>query len=309
MELENGNEGQEVIEQVAPEVNLDGSQINQDITEAGTPANPSNVSLEDWKKDKRYGTMWHTADDVYKSHMSMEKMYPESKKNYDTLKGKVDNFSKFLEENGFNFDTFQDDIGKFKDYRNPESEINQVYNYINPFLKNPLYSDKVVAFFNELESTEIQRKYPNMNAEQIRKMQEQEQRVKQLEKSEEQRQQEALNKQQTEVAQKGFDSCEQLAKEYGFTITPEVKNYLIGHCLKNDIDPKYIQAEFFSLYGKQLMSARDKKILNAQQTNKTKLQNAQIIGGASNKTATPPATLKGEAAYKAGWNKIFGKSS
>jgi hypothetical protein len=162
-------------------------------------------------------------------------MHPEVKKNYDTLKGKVDTFSKFLEENGFNFETFQDDIGKLKDYRNPESEINQVYSYINPFLKNELYSDKVIAFFKEIETAELQRQYPGMNAEAIQKIQEQEQKLKRLEQAETQRQQESYTKQQSEIVQKGFDGCDQVAKEYGFTITPEVKNYLIEHCLKNDI--------------------------------------------------------------------------
>lgn len=297
-------------QEVEQDINPDGVQPNEDVSEADKqPANPENISLEEWQKDKRYGKMWKSPNDLYKSYTSLEKMHPELKKNYDTLQNKYNSFSKFLEDNGFKPDTFQEELEKLKNYRNPESEINQIYNYISPYLKNELYSDKVIAFFNELELSELQRKYPGMNAEQIQKMQEQEQRVKHLEQAEQERQQKMYEEQMRGSVEKGFKDCEDVAKNYGFKITPEVRNYLINHCLKNDIDPKYIKSEFFNLYGEQLLSARDKKILNAQQENKTKLKNAQILGGTNNKTPNPPAKLKGAEALKAGWEKVFGKTS
>ena len=77
-----------------------------------------------------------------------------------------------MKENGFQAETLADELKKYADYRNPESRINQVYNYVDKLLNNNLYSDRVLQFFNQIEAEELQRLYPNMSAEQIKKQQE-----------------------------------------------------------------------------------------------------------------------------------------
>lgn len=307
---EQANEVVEQTEQQTVEVNPTDTQTNEGIAEADKqPANPDNISLEEWQKDKRYGGMWKNPNDLYKSYVSLEKMHPEIKKNYDTLKGRVDTFSKFLQDNGFDFDNFEQDIEKLKDYRNPESEINQVYNYVSQWLKNDAYKDRVLGFFQQIEAEELQRKYPNMNAEQIQKMQEQEKRIQQIEQIEKQRQEESYRNEQMTAIEKGLSECDNMAKSYGFKITPEVKNYLLAHCSKNGVDTRYIKAEFFNLYGEQLIAARDKKILTNKETNKDKLNSAKILGGGTISNPPAPAKMKGKEAFNAGWAKVFGKKT
>lgn len=298
MENENLEQNQEVNEQ-QPTENQADVQTNEGTQETET-VNPE-TNLEEWQKDSRYGKMWNKADDLYNSYRSLEKSSQENNAKHNAL-------LKILKENGFQADTLADELKKLEEYRNPESRRNQVYNYVNGYLENKLYSDRVLQFFNQLEAEELQRLYPNMSAEQIKKQQELEAKLQQLETTERQRQEEKYMADTTAQITNGLTDCENLAKEYGFKMTDEVKSYLLTYCRDNNIDPKYIKSIFRDLYGKQLLEARDKKIIANYSARKQKIKDAQIISGGGSKVGNLAPTGDAKSKLRATFERVLGRT-
>ena len=294
-ELENQNqEGQE--QQPQQPVDVDSTNEGGKETETVNPE----TNLEEWQKDSRYGKMWNKADDLYNSYKSLETKFQDVNPKYTGL-------LKILKENGFQAETLADELKKYADYRNPESRINQVYNYVDKLLNNNLYSDRVLQFFNQIEAEELQRLYPNMSAEQIKKQQELEAKLQQLETTERQRQEEKYMADTTAQITNGLTECENLAKEYGFKMTDEVKSYLLTHCRDNNIEPRYIKSVFRELYGKQLLEARDKKILANYSARKQKIKDAEIISGGAGKVGNFAPSGDAKSKLKATFERILGK--
>ena len=294
-ELENQNE--EVQEQ-QPQQPVDVDSTNEGGKETET-VNPE-TNLEEWQKDSRYGKMWNKADDLYNSYKSLETKFQDVNPKYTGL-------LKILKENGFQAETLADELKKYADYRNPESRINQVYNYVDKLLNNNLYSDRVLQFFNQIEAEELQRLYPNMSAEQIKKQQELEAKLQQLETTERQRQEEKYMADTTAQITNGLTECDNLAKEYGFKMTDEVKSYLLTYCRDNNIEPRYIKSVFRELYGKQLLEARDKKILANYSARKQKIKDAEIISGGAGKVGNFAPTGDAKSKLRATFERIMGK--
>ena len=294
-ELENQNE--EVQEQ-QPQQPVDVDSTNEGGKETET-VNPE-TNLEEWQKDSRYGKMWKKTDDLYNSYKSLETKFQDVNPKYTGL-------LKILKENGFQAETLADELKKYADYRNPESRINQVYNYVDKLLNNNLYSDRVLQFFNQIEAEELQRLYPNMSAEQIKKQQELEAKLQQLETTERQRQEEKYMADTTAQITNGLTECDNLAKEYGFKMTDEVKNYLLTYCRDNNIEPRYIKSVFRELYGKQLLEARDKKILANYSARKQKIKDAEIISGGAGKVGNFAPTGDAKSRLRATFERIMGK--
>ena len=295
-ELENQNE--EVQEQ-QPQQPVDVDSANEGVKETDTTVNPE-TNLEEWQKDSRYGKMWNKADDLYNSYKSLETKFQDVNPKYTGL-------LKILKENGFKAETLADELKKYADYRNPESRINQVYNYVDKLLNNNLYSDRVLQFFNQIEAEELQRLYPNMSAEQIKKQQELEAKLQQLETTERQRQEEKYMADTTAQITNGLTECDNLAKEYGFKMTDEVKSYLLTYCRDNNIEPRYIKSVFRELYGKQLLEARDKKILANYSARKQKIKDAEIISGGAGKVGNFAPSGDAKSKLKATFERILGK--
>lgn len=294
-ELENQNE--EVQEQ-QPQQPVDVDSANEGVKETET-VNPE-TNLEEWQKDSRYGKMWKKTDDLYNSYKSLETKFQDVNPKYTGL-------LKILKENGFQAETLADELKKYADYRNPESRINQVYNYVDKLLNNNLYSDRVLQFFNQIEAEELQRLYPNMSAEQIKKQQELEAKLQQLETTERQRQEEKYMADTTAQITNGLTECDNLAKEYGFKMTDEVKNYLLTYCRDNNIEPRYIKGVFRELYGKQLLEARDKKIIANYSARKQKIKDAQIISGGAGKVGNFTKPTDPLSKLKASFESIMDK--
>ena len=269
-ELEQNQEGQE--QQPQQPVDVDSTNEGGKETETVNPE----TNLEEWQKDSRYGKMWNKADDLYNSYKSLETKFQDVNPKYTGL-------LKILKENGFQAETLADELKRYADYRNPESRINQVYNYVDKLLNNNLYSDRVLQFFNQIEAEELQRLYPNMSAEQIKKQQELEAKLQQLETTERQRQEEK------------------------YKMTDEVKSYLLTYCRDNNIEPRYIKSVFRELYGKQLLEARDKKILANYSARKQKIKDAEIISGGAGKVGNFAPTGDAKSKLRATFERIMGK--
>lgn len=294
-ELEQNQEGQEQ----QPTEGQDVVPANEGGTETDSTVNPE-TNLEEWQKDSRYGKMWNKADDLYNSYKSLETSFQD-------INPKYKNLLKVLKENGFQAENLADELKKYADYRNPESRINQVYNYVDKLLNNDLYSQRILQFFNQIEAEELQRLYPNMSAEQIKKQQELEAKLQQLETTERQRQEEKYMADTTSQIVNGLTDCENLAKEYGFKVTDEVKNYLLTYCRDNNIEPRYIKSVFRELYGKQLLEARDKKILANYTARKQKIKDAQIISGGAGKVGNLAPTGDAKSKLRATFERVLGR--
>lgn len=299
--LENQNQevNNEVNEQQTETTVDNANSVNEGGN--GTEQVNQDTNLEEWQKDSRYGKMWNKADDLYNSYKSLETNFQDINPKYKAL-------VKTLKENGFQAENLADELKKYADYRNPESRINQVYNYVDKLLNNELYSNRVIQFFNQLEAEELQRLYPNMSAEQIKKQQELEAQLNQLKSAEQQRQEQQYMTETTNQINNALNDCETMAKEYGFKMTDEVKNYLLTHCRDKNIDPRYIKSEFINLYGKQLREARDKKVLANYNERKEKLKSAQIVSGGAGKVGNIGERPKGKESFLAGLKKIYDRA-
>ena len=302
-EMVNNEENQEVTNEVNDQQTETTVDNANSVNEGGNGTEQVNqdTNLEEWQKDSRYGKMWNKADDLYNSYKSLETNFQDINPKYKAL-------IKTLKENGFQAETLNDDLKKFADYRNPESRINQVYNYINGLLENKLYSDRIVQFFNQIEAEELQRLYPNMSAEQIKKQQELEAQLNQLKSAEQQRQEKQYMTETTNQINTALEDCNKLAKEYGFKMTDEVKSYLLTYCRDNNVDPKYIKGVFRELYGKQLLEARDKKIIENYSKRKENLKSAQIVSAGAGKVGNPAGRVKGRQSFLEGLKKIYGRA-
>ena len=300
--VNNEEQNQEVTNEVneqQPTETVEANSANEGVT--GTEQVNQNTNLEEWQKDSRYGKMWNKADDLYNSYKSLETSFQDINPKYKAL-------VKTLKDNGFQAENLADELKKYADYRNPESRINQVYNYVDKLLNNELYSNRVIQFFNQLEAEELQRLYPNMSAEQIKKQQELEARVNKFEAEAKQREEQAFIQKDIESINKGFADCDELAKEYGFKMTKEVKDYLFAHCMKNNVDPRYIKNEFWNIYGKQMMEARDKKVLASYNERKENLKSAQIVSAGAGKVGNMGERVKGKESFLAGLKRIYGRA-
>lgn len=291
--LENNNDEQQ------PTDNLEANNSEQGVQGTDNSASQAPI-LEEWQKDSRYGKRWHKPDDVYKSFRNLEPQFTD-------VSSKLAAINKVLKENGFGAETLADELKKYADYRDPQSRINQVYNYVNGFLNNDVYSSRIVNFFSQLEQEELQRLYPNMSAEQINKQQELEAKLKQLETVEQQRQHDKYMADTTSQITNGLTDCENLAKEYGFKMSNEVKNYLLTYCRDNDIDPRYIKNVFQEIYRKQLLEARDQKIIANYTARKQKIKDAQIISGGGSKVGNFAPNGDAKSKLKATFERILGK--
>ena len=298
--LEQQNQEQAVENQEQqPIESQEANATNEGAT--GTETVNQDTNLEAWQKDGRYGKMWKTHDDVYNSYKSLET-------NFQDVNAKHKALIKILKDNGFQTETLADELKKYEDWRNPESRQNQVYNYINGLLKNKLYSDRIVQFFNQIEAEELQRLYPNMSAEQIKKQQELEAQLNQLKSAEQQRQEKQYMTETTNQINTALEDCNKLANEYGFKMTDEVKNYLLTYCRDNNVDPKYIKGVFREIYGKQLLEARDKKIIENYSKRKESLKSAQIVSAGAGKVGNPAERVKGRQSFLEGLKKIYGRA-
>ena len=301
MEQENMEQNQEVNNEQQTETTVDNANsVNEGSNGTDNTVN-QDTNLEEWQKDSRYGKMWNKADDLYNSYKSMEKSFQDINPKYKAL-------LKVLKDNGFQENTLADELKKFEDYRNPQSRRNQVYDYINKWLENEMYSPRIQQFFEQLEQEELQRLYPNMSAEQIKKQQELENELKQLKSAEQQRQEQQYMTETINQINTALTDCENVAKEYGFKLTNEVKNFLLTYCRDNNIDTRYIKAVFQELYGKQLREARDAKVIASYSARKQKIKDAQIVSGGASKVGNGVVMPKGKASFKAGLENLYGRT-
>jgi DNA-binding transcriptional MerR regulator len=241
----------------------------------------------DWKTDARYGKGWKSENDLYKSYRELEKWKAE---NHDPLKKQFDEISNTLKDEGYSVEQIREIIQELKTWKDPENVTVQNGNFVNQWLDNPLYKDSVVALFKDLQTKELQRKYPGYTQEQIERIQQQEQKINELETWKQQQEQNRMVSEYGTQIKDNMGKIKSLADSRGFKFDAEMETAFYTHCQQNNVDPKYMLAEFRNLYDEAMDKAQMEKIQSQTLKSVAKNKSASIIDGKT--TAAKPAEPK-----------------
>lgn len=214
---------------------------------------PTKEEILDWQKDERFKRMWINEkkegdpNRLYKSYRNLEKMHEPLKKQYSVIEST-------FKELGIPLDPIQiKAIAKeYNELKDPNNPVKQRADYFSVWLDNPLYQQKVTNFYNELEKAEMQRQFPGMNDEQIKKQVELENKVRSFEQYQQKQQQQEKFQSDISTAKEGWTKIKKLADSRGFAFTDEIAENIMSVMNKNQIDTKYLYHTFIELYGEQL---------------------------------------------------------
>lgn len=119
----------------------------QDQNVDGVQPQPQEQAIqEQWRQDNRFGKTWNSSDDVYNSVKYAEENYQP----FHTLANK----------HGFkDTDSLEQALAKHKEYSNPDSDVNQTYNYLQQLLKHEEHGSKLQGVFAEIAKAEELKKY------------------------------------------------------------------------------------------------------------------------------------------------------
>lgn len=260
-------------------------------TAGGQPAaKPLEDEVFDWAKDERYKRMWNKDgtpfteqqlkvinDGLFKSYRNLEKVHEPTKQELSQLKTQFDSLNKVAKEYGISLEQISDILNEHKSFKDPANPVNQRAGYLSEWVDNPIYRDKVIAFFQDLEKQEEQRRYPNMSAEQIKQMRAMETEIAQIKADNQKKSHEQMvNKFSTEI-KSNIDKAKKFAEIKGFDFTDDIKNSLLEHCEKNNIPTSLVYATFIDLYNEELDKAHTAKVQNEQLKNLNKNKKDGIL--------------------------------
>ena len=250
--------------------------------------NDTSYDVEWWKKDPRFGKIWHTEQDfprLYKSADEvLETKYKPAFKQYEGLQKK-------LKEYGIEPDRFDEYAKEYQLLKDPNNPDLVRSSYFKQWLENPLYSDKVKKFYEDIELAEQERQYPNMTAEARAKMMELEGRVNKYDEmlaNQKKEQEYAAHK---KTINSGLDEIKKLSASKGFDFTDEIRNQFIDECIKNKVSPQNFVYEFMKKFNEALdKSGREKTRaeliaeMNKKNTTQIKMTGKPPVVGESKKT-------------------------
>lgn len=296
MELENGsslNSSEATPETTEIAGTQDGSSGVQTETPNATvesgkqPTNSTKQEVYDWTKDKRHESMWKKdPNGLYKSYRALELSHAPMHKEYTTLKTQMGEVSSILKEYGIemNPNQLKQVLGELKTYKDPSNPVTQKASYLDEWLNNPLYKDQIVSYFQDLETREMQRQFPGMNAQQIQEHVEMKQRLDKIDADNKLAEDEKAITGYKGDIESNLSKIKTYATARGFEFTDDIKQTLLDYCDKNGIAPRYVYSTFVELYQDKV----DKSF-------ETKIKQSQIQGLNKNKnTVTLPANSKGK---------------
>lgn len=267
----------------------------------GTP-NADAYDPEWYKKDDRWVKrgMWKSEQDIIRSYYEADKVletkYKPAYKQYEDLQKK-------FKDSGIDPTKLDEYVKEYQGYKDPNNPLIARSNYFSNWLDNDLYRDNVIQFFQDLETREQERKYPNMTAEARQKMIELEKRAERLEQVQKQAQEEKMYQTYQKDIQAGIGSIKKMAEANGFEFTDEIKDQFLDHCMKNGVPAKYMVQEFRSLHDEDLNKSYENKIkasllASQQEQNKTRV----TVAKAPVPTTDRPKSFRDQLA-----EKILGK--
>lgn len=269
------------------------SQGNEDIGQQAEQ-NPTIQDEFDYTKDSRWGKMWKTDKDIYKSYKNLESVYEPIK----NVKTDYDNLQKIFKDNNIDSTKLNDYIKEFNDLKNPSNPRNMigdyVLNYFNnqedrplvekyfTFLEKPEYRPYLNNFFNELQARENQKLYPGMTAEQINHIKQLEEKVSNFDNMfNQQKEQQKQQQIQQETAQK-IQEIEAFANNLGLKLDVSMFENLGRFMYENGLNHKHSLMAFKELYNKEIQEA----LLNKQEQATLQKLNK------NNKTVVPTANTQ-----------------
>jgi hypothetical protein len=207
--------------------NTEPSDPIMDAYRKGLNPEPQKVT-EEWTKDKRFGTIYKTPDDVYKAHREMEKMF-------NPLQDKVKEYEQKINE----YSQLQ---GKLTEY---ESKINQyqpLEQYINYLDQNPQYGGKVKAVLEEINKEIRRNQYgADLPDEIVRELEESRRFREEAAREKEKAEFERTVSQGSEVAKTQLTEIDQIASKFNIDFD---KSEFIEWAIKKDFSPNELKARF-----------------------------------------------------------------
>lgn len=261
------------------------TNLNAGTESSSASTQPTAQDVLDWTKDNRYKTGWINEkgepdpNRLYKNYRDIEKVYAPLKKQYETLNNTFNELQIKPEQ-------LKDIVGEYQQLKDSNHPIQQRASYLSNWLDNPVYSQQVVNFFNELEKHDMSRKFPGMSEEQIKKMVELETQVNELKQVKEKEEFNNLVSQESKNIETSISRAQKLAEARGFEWNNDIKNYLINHCEKNGIPTNAIFGEFIELFGKELDEAFSKKLEKDFLARQEKQKDSVVIPATG---TTPPS--------------------
>lgn len=205
---------------------IEQPDVAQDQHADGQEPQPQEQALEQWQQDNRYGKTWNTADDMYNSVKYAEEKYQP----FHTLANKYG----YKDTEGM-----EQALEKHKEYSNPDSDINQTYNYLQQLLNHEEHGSKLQATFAEIAKSEELKKYGGM--ELPPEIKERLDKVDAYEaKHQEQEHKETVSKFETDI-QGSVDKITELCDKHGFEIN--AVEYL-NHCTENGVPIANLYSNF-----------------------------------------------------------------
>ena len=245
-----------------PEVQPEETQ--QPVESSQTAAKPTGDVLG-WDKDERYERIWKKdPNGLYKSYKELEKVYEPAKQKLSVYEKQVNELNTLAKEFGITPEQLKDVLTEHKTYKDPNNPNNVVLGNLERWLNTPELSDKVKGIWNDLLNEEMRVKYPNMNAEQIKKQVELENRQAEMEKKLNTYEHEKLVGQYSDEIRKSEQKVKEYAKSKGFEVTNEIWAKVLRHCHENRVETKNIPYAFRELYDAEVDKVYFEKVKQDQ---------------------------------------------
>ena len=226
-------------------------------------ADATGFDYEWWKKDPRFGKIWHTEKDViksgYESDRILENKYKPAYKQYEGIVNK-------LKEFGYSSENIDDFFNEHKTLKDPNNPVNALGNLLLQWKGDPYVPD-IEQFFKDLELKKMQRDYPGMTMQQINEFRTLQQKLDDIEKRESAKleaEQKAKNEELKIQAQKEIDTqfaaIVKEASELGIPLTDEMKQKLFQYGIDTAMEPSLLGLAFRNMYKEQYDKAYENKV-------------------------------------------------
>ena len=204
----------ELNEQINESIN---SATDVEVQNVEAEAQPQEQAQELWQSDKRYGSMWNSADDLYNSYKHLEKEYQP--------------YTQLAKKHGLsNLDDLEQTLDKYKEYSDPNSDINLVYENVKGLFEHEKYGPEVDKFFNELSRKIEYDKYGAILPPEVKEKLAQ---VDKLQAKEQEREEKNFVAEQKVSIQKNIDRIEEFCGKNGINGFEAEK--FLEHCIENKV--------------------------------------------------------------------------
>lgn len=256
------------------EINVDNDESleSQEVPEQGGAEEQTADTNFDWTTDKRFKDMWsEDPNNLYKSYRNLEKTYTP-------LTSKLEGYDKIFKQYDIKADKLSEVFEELKELKNPESSNNQWLQVVNWLNGNPEVKTKFNEFLQNTYKQEQRRRWgDNLPDEVLDKLEKTDVLENELNIFKQAQEQQKLQQEMMSIIEDKISVIDKLAEEYNIDWNDDTKNSFLAHCQKNEIDPKYMDAEFSRLALQATKEASQKKTEEAMLNNIKKSKTGSIM--------------------------------